>query len=249
MRRRAGFTLIELLVVIAIIAILASLLLPGLAKAKEQGRSARCIGNVRQMTLALTLYVDDHVCYPPGRLAGATPGVLRNWYDALTPYLMKWTNGTTVFRCPSFKFRQADTMGVTVPIDSGVGSYGYNIHAHGLALLVNAPGILPRQVKESDVRVPSRMIAIADSYLIERQPEKIMEGHTDLHYIPDKYRRNTPGYKREQKETNARHAGRYNVGFCDGHVEKIKYAVLFGDNVEARRIWNVDHEWHPTPYD
>src|SRR5687767_13252783 len=120
MRRRAGFTLIELLVVIAIIAILASLLLPGLARAREQGRSARCIGNVRQMTMALTLYVGDHEYYPPGRFANSTPGVLRNWYDSLTPYLMKWTNGTTVFKCPSFKFRQANTIGISVPTDHGV---------------------------------------------------------------------------------------------------------------------------------
>ena len=250
MRRRAGFTLIELLVVIAIIAILASLLLPGLARAKEQGRTARCISNVRQITMALSMYADDHVYYPPGRFAGSGPGAIRLWYQSLTPYLTKWTNGTTVFRCPSFKFRQANTIGVGPPTEYGVGSYGYNNnHPHGLAMFSLAPGIQPRFVKESDVRVPSKMLAIADSYLVERHPEKIMEGETDLQYIPDRFRRNWGGYKREQKETNARHAGRFNVGFIDGHVEKIRYSKLFADDPEARRIWNVDHEWHPTPYD
>ena len=111
--RWRGFTLIELLVVIAIIAILASMLLPALSKAKEKGRQIVCVNNLKQVALGLQMYTDDHNTWLPPYRELYTPQSGYFWMQLIGPYMGDNVDANTGFgwtymRCPSSD--RADTI-------------------------------------------------------------------------------------------------------------------------------------------
>ena len=118
---RRGFTLIELLVVIAIIGILASLLLPGFAKAKEKARSAKCLGNLRQIGLAIQTYVTDNDNLMP--VLFDRPVGMFAIGNSMDVVLLKHAGyNKEVFKCPS------DRQNIFLQTGS---SYGWNVFLNG----------------------------------------------------------------------------------------------------------------------
>ena len=105
---RRGFTLIELLVVIAIIAILAAILFPVFAQARDAARQTACLSNCKQLGTGLMMYAQDYDENYPSFSYATTPGGLKygprwaawgfsNWVDALMPYV----KNTKILSCPT----------------------------------------------------------------------------------------------------------------------------------------------------
>lgn len=127
---RAGFTLIELLVVIAIIAILAGLLIPVLARAKDKARATVCQSNLRQLSMAAMMYDGDHGTYPIGwpLAEWLTSENTPIWYRQLQPYVGRSQKvaGQGIFVCPGSLQRREQKAGAALAVG---GFWGYLAYA------------------------------------------------------------------------------------------------------------------------
>ena len=121
---RSGFTLVELLVVLAVIALLAAILLPALSKAKESARTTQCLNQMRQLGLAVRLYVDENGdAFPRSEHSAFASGQLP-WERSLAPLLgsstTAWTNLLKgLYHCPSDKRTTPWSYGLNVYYELG----------------------------------------------------------------------------------------------------------------------------------
>ena len=146
---RSAFTLIELLVVIAVIAILASLLLPGLSKAKQQGQLAVCKSNARQWAYGIQLFTSDYGHFPYNGEADRETDLEKRVWDISVPTLYLGTE-TKIRRCPAVKDHIAYPQ---YQLD-----YGYNEWLGG-----NSPFEIHPPRKEADVAAPAELYTMGDA--------------------------------------------------------------------------------------
>ncbi len=239
---RSGFTLVELLVVIAIISILAAILFPVFARARENARKTSCLSNVKQMGLALTQYVQDYDgAYPMGSYSQG--GVKLRWADAIQPY----AKSRQLFLCPS----APETMRAKTWFDgtAGVyGGYGYNYQYLG-----NGRSSVLFSARDSQITHPAQTIAIADTQGANFEGAPGAEGSytIDPPVVTARGSGKTEGFYATGSECGgawncrsvpaARHLEMVNVLFADGHAKSQRLNRLDdfnGDGTRDNGFWN-----------
>ncbi len=233
-RNRPAFTLIELLVVISIIAILASMLLPVLSKAKQRAGQTKCFGNLKQISLGTLMYIDDNRGCFPGCASRATYGYHpEDWIYWRTsgayPPIQKspivtglGVINSNLFRCP---LDRDDTRRIAedgaIGTDPGPYLYSYTMTSFDLAGNSN-PGIssiftggASHLFKLTSVKGPTHKIMLAEEQVSHSASESYDPANTGLPIIND------GRFTATGDSITVRHNKRGDVAFADGHVQPV----------------------------
>ncbi len=199
---KRGFTLIELLVVIAIIAILAAILFPVFARAREKARQSSCLSNIKQLTLGAHMYAQDYdESILPACISTATATSLI-WTGLVQPYV----KNDQIFACPS-----SSTHRLTYYFDGNRGwpsvgeNWFFSVSDYGRRAM-------------GDVQYPAQAAQFADT----------LNGDTNAGYRGYEFRGDDNRTCDTAEFMQARHNEGVNIGFLDGHAKWMSRGAING---------------------
>jgi prepilin-type N-terminal cleavage/methylation domain-containing protein/prepilin-type processing-associated H-X9-DG protein len=218
---RKGFTLIELLVVIAIIAILAAILFPVFARAREKAGTTACLNYTSQFAKAAYLYTGDYDDkFPPYiNFYRGSEWIIRLWWDTLQPYI----KNVDVYRCPAARDPDPSIASWNTP-PYGTSMWG-GVHnrwlfagytgSHTINGWMYGPGTDDGHtdgLRMTVIREPARTMLFSDGAWVDAWPE--YTGTLD------------PAKDDVERIYMERHSGGINMAFSDGHAKHVKADVL-----------------------